>query len=133
MLGLDDARPDSRAGALAALDRLVTRVGSARPTAVNLSWAVRRVRDAAANEPTPAAIRERALGEALGILDEDREACRRIARRHYENFPVGRYGVPADRRPDLHAIYAFARIADEGKSAAVHARVNRSLAERFCS
>jgi methylthioribose-1-phosphate isomerase len=78
VLGLDDARPDSRAGALAALDRLVTRVGSARPTAVNLSWAVRRVRDAAANEPTPAAIRERALGEALGILDEDREACRRI-------------------------------------------------------
>ena len=78
VLGLDEARPDSRAGALAALDGLVMRVGSARPTAVNLSWAVRRVREAAANEPTPAAIRERALGEALRMLDEDREACRRI-------------------------------------------------------
>jgi len=79
VLGLDEARPASRADALAALDRLVTRVGSARPTAVNLSWAVCRVRDATANEPTPAAIRERALGEALRILDEDREACRRIS------------------------------------------------------
>ena len=78
VLGLDEARPDTRAGALAVLDQVVTRVGSARPTAVNLSWAVRRVRDAATNEATTAAIRERALGEALRILDEDREACRRI-------------------------------------------------------
>src|SRR5487761_2138283 len=39
VLGLDEARPISRAGALAALDELVARVGSARPTAVNLSWA----------------------------------------------------------------------------------------------
>ena len=78
VLGLDEARPASRAGALATLDELVTRVGSARPTAVNLSWAVRRVRDAAAQESTPAAMRERALGEAQRILDEDREACRRI-------------------------------------------------------
>ena len=78
VLGLDEARPTSRADALAVLDELAVRVGSARPTAVNLSWAVRRVRDAAATGPTPAAIRERALGEALRILDEDREACRRI-------------------------------------------------------
>jgi methylthioribose-1-phosphate isomerase len=78
VLGLDEARPTSRAGALAALDEIVTRVGSARPTAVNLSWAVRRVRDAAAEGSTPAAIRERALAEARRILDEDREACRRI-------------------------------------------------------
>src|SRR5450759_136679 len=74
VLGLDEARPTSRADALLVLDELVTGVGSARPTAVNLSWAVRRVRDAAVAEPTPAAIRDRALGEALRILDEDREA-----------------------------------------------------------
>ena len=78
VLGLDEARPTSRADALLVLDELVTGVGSARPTAVNLSWAVRRVRDAAVAEPTPAAIRDRALGEALRILDEDREACRLI-------------------------------------------------------
>ena len=78
VLGLDEARPDTRVSALATLDALVARVGSARPTAVNLSWAVRRVRDAAADAPTPAAIRARALLEAQRILDEDREACRRI-------------------------------------------------------
>jgi len=78
VLGLDEARPASRAQALAMLDDLVTRVGSARPTAVNLSWAVRRVRDAAAHASTPAAMRECALSEAQCILDEDREACRRI-------------------------------------------------------
>jgi len=78
VLGLDEALPASRAGALAALDETVARVGSARPTAVNLSWAVRRVREAAAHGSTPAAIRERALGEAQRILGEDREACRRI-------------------------------------------------------
>jgi methylthioribose-1-phosphate isomerase len=78
VLGLDEARPASRARALTVLDELVTRVGSARPTAVNLSWAVRRVRDAAAQASTPAAMRDRALNEAQQILDEDREACRRI-------------------------------------------------------
>ena len=78
VLGLDEARPASTAHAIATLDALVARVGSARPTAVNLSWAVHRVRDAAVAGPTPAAIRERALDEALRILDEDREACRRI-------------------------------------------------------
>lgn len=39
--------------------------------------------------------------------------CRRLARRHYENFPVASYLVPRDRRDALAAIYAFARYADD--------------------
>jgi methylthioribose-1-phosphate isomerase len=78
VLGLDEAHPVSRAAALSVLDDVVLRVGSARPTAVNLSWAVRRVRDAAASAFTPVAMRACALTDALRILDEDREACRRI-------------------------------------------------------
>jgi methylthioribose-1-phosphate isomerase len=78
VVGLDELGPDSRAASLVALDDLVARIGSARPTAVNLSWAVRRVRDAASAGSTPGAIRELALVEALQIIDEDREACRRI-------------------------------------------------------
>ena len=78
VLGLDEAHPATRAQALAALDDLARRIGSARPTAVNLSWAVRRVCDVAAHGSTPAAMRERALGEARRLLDEDREACHRI-------------------------------------------------------
>jgi methylthioribose-1-phosphate isomerase len=78
VLGLDEARPASRAAALAVLDDLVGRIGSARPTAVNLSWAVRRVREAAAPGSSPPVMRALALQEAQRIIDEDREACRRI-------------------------------------------------------
>ncbi|CAB4242686.1 Squalene/phytoene synthase [Methylacidimicrobium sp. AP8] len=38
-------------------------------------------------------------------------ACRRIAR-HYENFPVGLLVHPA-LQPHIHAVYAFARLADD--------------------
>jgi phytoene synthase len=39
--------------------------------------------------------------------------CRRLARRHYENFPVASYLVPREKRDALGAIYAFARYADD--------------------
>jgi hydroxysqualene synthase len=32
---------------------------------------------------------------------------------HYENFPVGSWLVPATKRPIVHAIYRFARFADD--------------------
>jgi squalene synthase HpnC len=40
-------------------------------------------------------------------------ACLRVARQHYENFPVASRLVPRDMRPHLAAIYAFARVADD--------------------
>jgi phytoene synthase len=39
--------------------------------------------------------------------------CARLARGHYENFPVASWLVPARLRPAVQAIYAFARIADD--------------------
>jgi len=39
--------------------------------------------------------------------------CRRLARKHYENFPVASCLVPAEKRDALAAIYAFARCADD--------------------
>jgi len=39
--------------------------------------------------------------------------CRRLARRHYENFPTASYLVPRDKRDALAAIYAFARHVDD--------------------
>jgi len=44
--------------------------------------------------------------EAYGV-------CERIARRHYENFPVASLLLPAAMRPHVAAIYAFARAADD--------------------
>jgi len=39
--------------------------------------------------------------------------CRRLASRHYENFPTASYLVPRDKRDALAAVYAFARYADD--------------------
>ncbi len=41
------------------------------------------------------------------------DACVRLARRHYENFPVASWAVPARMRPHIAAVYAFARTADD--------------------
>ena len=38
--------------------------------------------------------------------------CEARVKAHYENFPVGLF-VPKDKRPYVHALYAFARAADD--------------------
>ncbi len=53
-------------------------------------------------------------------LREAQEFCARLARRHYENFPVASWLVPARVRPAVQAIYAFARIADDFADEVVH-------------
>ena len=47
-----------------------------------------------------------------GLLDAYAE-CERLARDHYENFPVASWLVPAEMRPHIAALYAFARTADD--------------------
>jgi len=54
---------------------LVRAIGDARPTAVNLRWAVERTARAAASAPISS---DAALDEAIRIQDEDRESCARI-------------------------------------------------------
>ena len=39
--------------------------------------------------------------------------CEQIARKHYENFPVGSRLLPRERRKHLYSIYAFSRAADD--------------------
>jgi phytoene synthase len=39
--------------------------------------------------------------------------CERLARSHYENFPVASWLVPMRMRPHIAAVYAFARTADD--------------------
>lgn len=56
-------------------------LNSARPTAVNLGWALRRMLAAAAADvATSAALYDRLVSEAESIHAEDREICRGIAR-----------------------------------------------------
>jgi methylthioribose-1-phosphate isomerase len=78
VVGLDERNPESAADAVAALNELVETIGNARPTAVNLSWAVKRVRDAASSGGDAAEVRMLALEEAEAIIAEDRDACTRM-------------------------------------------------------
>ncbi|HWJ04815.1 MAG TPA: S-methyl-5-thioribose-1-phosphate isomerase [Steroidobacteraceae bacterium] len=59
------------------LQRAVATLGATRPTAVNLHWALDRMRAVLA-PLSPAARVERAYAEASAIAEEDVEACRRI-------------------------------------------------------
>ncbi len=52
--------------------------------------------------------------------------CLRLAREHYENFPVASWLMPPVARPHVAAIYAFARIADDFADEG-----QRSIEERF--
>jgi len=47
--------------------------------------------------------------------------CRDIARRHYENFPVAAFFLPAHLRGPIAAVYAFARAADDFADEPEHA------------
>jgi hydroxysqualene synthase len=46
-------------------------------------------------------------------LDEAYASCERIARAHYENFPVASLLLPRPLRRHVAAVYAFARAADD--------------------
>jgi len=65
---------------LADLDRARTYLATARPTAVNLFWALDRVMERVASDPSAdiSVLRNRVRAEALALLDEDLAACRAI-------------------------------------------------------
>ena len=52
-------------------------------------------------------------GTSRAEIDRAYEWCGRIAREHYENFPVASLLLPKRMRPAISAIYAFARRADD--------------------
>lgn len=63
-------------------------------------------------------------------LDDAYDYCERLARSHYENFPVGSILIPKRLRGHFYSIYAFARIADDfadeayGESYTQHERLD---------
>jgi methylthioribose-1-phosphate isomerase len=61
------------------LEGVLTYLGTSRPTAVNLFWALERMRNCfARSEPGDKAPQERLLREALAIQEEDQRMCRAI-------------------------------------------------------
>lgn len=59
------------------LDRVVAELGETRPTAINLRWALARMRAALHNLPAGDRVAA-AYAEAAAICDDDVETCRRI-------------------------------------------------------
>jgi methylthioribose-1-phosphate isomerase len=82
VVGLDTIAPTDLNEARIALERLRTQIGNARPTAVNLRWAVDRVIEAALSETrtSVADLRSALLVEALAIGAQDAFACAEIGR-----------------------------------------------------
>lgn len=46
-------------------------------------------------------------------VDDAFAYCERMAREHYENFPVGSLLIPKHLRRHVHSMYAYSRIADD--------------------
>ena len=89
VLGVRDYEGDDRAGFLKRLEEVCEYLASSRPTAVNLRWALERIRRRAQSVPghDTAAIQRALLEEAKRIRDEDEAMCRAI----------GRFGEPLIR------------------------------------
>ena len=75
-----DISTTDRQGFLSQLEEAGAHISMARPTAVNLQWAVKQMLHLAALEPDPAQIAARLLDEAKRIQAEDEEMNRRMGR-----------------------------------------------------
>ncbi len=84
-----DIPRDERRSFLARLHEAGREIESARPTAVNMTWAVRRLLDLAEAEPDVSAVPGRLLDEARNMHEEDEEVNRRIGRFGSEIVPDG--------------------------------------------
>lgn len=53
------------------------------------------------------------LAQDENTIKKSYEFCKNLAVSHYENFPVGSFLIPKDKRQYVYSIYAFARMADD--------------------
>jgi len=81
VVGLAEARPSTGDAAKAAARAAADRLATSRPTAVNLFWALDRMRariDRLNGAETAASVLKALITEALAIFEEDRQVCRKI-------------------------------------------------------
>ena len=82
-VGLQTAPRDDEAALFARLDEVTAYLAGSRPTAVNLFWALDRMKRTAAGlrgKKPPAEIHAALLDEARAIHEEDRQMCRAMGR-----------------------------------------------------
>jgi len=80
VLAIDESLRAGGGASPAEIGPAVERIAAARPTAVNLRWAVERVVTAVVDLGNGDERREAALSEATAIFEEDRSACDSIGR-----------------------------------------------------
>jgi methylthioribose-1-phosphate isomerase len=83
VVGLQTADIGNQASFFARLEEITSYLAASRPTAVNLFWALERMKAKAASlrsSVSPAEIRAALLAEARAIHDEDRALCHAIGR-----------------------------------------------------
>ncbi len=82
-------RVDDRSEYLARLREAADEIAAARPTAVNLQWAVRRMMRVAESEQSLSGVADRLLAEAQRIQEEDESVNRRMGEFGKELLPEG--------------------------------------------
>jgi methylthioribose-1-phosphate isomerase len=90
-LGIRDLSESSYAGFEVEVNRIADYLASSRPTAVNLNWALERIKStifAHRNEPI-SAIKTRVLKVAQTIHDEDKRVCKQIGLVGQDIIPKG--------------------------------------------
>ena len=88
MAALGDSSPNGE-GLMTNLARAAAEIAAARPTAVNLQWAVQRMLQVAESEREPEAIKARLLDEAKRIQEEDETINRKMGKLGKELMPDG--------------------------------------------
>ena len=91
VLGANEYRGTDRAGFLSHMEEVSKTLGATRPTAVNLFWALRRMKNKLESCSTSdiGIIRKSLLEEAQKIHEEDLETNRKIGRNGNEIVPQG--------------------------------------------
>jgi methylthioribose-1-phosphate isomerase len=87
-LGIKDSKADNFRSFAAELDKVITYLGSSRPTARNLFWGLERMASIAVRNKKKKIreIKELLFAEAMNIIEEDRRACRSIGEYGQELF-----------------------------------------------
>ncbi|MFQ5864320.1 MAG: S-methyl-5-thioribose-1-phosphate isomerase [bacterium] len=82
VLGIQNFQTEDKARFFEKLTQVSDYLNATRPTAVNLSWAIKRMKIIAEQhaDKSVTEIKDRLRSEALTIWEEDREICRRIGK-----------------------------------------------------
>jgi len=134
-VGLQTVAGRDEAAFFARLDEASAYLATSRPTAVNLFWALRRMKDKALSlrGRAPAEIAEMLLEEARAIQEEDRRMCRAIGRHGAELLSDGQGVLTHCNAGGLAtadygtALAVFFAAAESGKRLHVYADETRPL------